>query len=179
MTDAAVRDGQGASVELVRGSAPGTQISLSTPSGLSTLLTADQAADISRISGIVAGTPAPAGPALDELTPIVDDAGIRMHVVGVADADTSALADLATRSGGLSPAQATAVGEIDAVTHAIRRRFRAIATVDGPGPQDVTLTLGDRTYTTALDIAAPRPLRPRRSPASGPRRAALRARRHP
>ena len=57
MTDQAVTDGQGASIELIRGSAPGTQISLSTPSGLSTLPTTDQAANISRISGIVSGAP--------------------------------------------------------------------------------------------------------------------------
>ena len=105
---------------------------------------------------VVAGTTFPAGPALDELTRVVDDArDPRPRRGAPPDVDAGAIVDLATRSGGLSPVLPTPVGEIDAVTRAIRDRFRATATVDGPGVHDVTLTLGDRTYTTALDIAAP------------------------
>ncbi len=57
MSREAVVAGQGASVELVRLTGEGTQISLSTPSGLLTALTTDRAANIARISGIVAGSP--------------------------------------------------------------------------------------------------------------------------
>src|SRR5688500_9550553 len=57
VTRDAVQDAQGASVELVRGVAAGTQVSLSTPSGLATVPTADAAANISRISAITAGAP--------------------------------------------------------------------------------------------------------------------------
>ena len=57
MTPEAVNDGQGAAVELVRNTGEGTQISLSTPSGLRTAPTTDRDANIARIAGIVAGAP--------------------------------------------------------------------------------------------------------------------------
>ena len=57
VTPAALNDAQGASVELVRLSGDGAQISLSTPSGLQTAPTNDEEASIARISGIVAGSP--------------------------------------------------------------------------------------------------------------------------
>ena len=52
-----VTESQGASVELVRNTGDGTQISLSTPSGMQSAPTTDREANIARISGIVAGSP--------------------------------------------------------------------------------------------------------------------------
>ena len=52
-----VQDAQGASVELVRNVGEGTQIALSTPSGLQSTLTSDRRANIARIAGITAGAP--------------------------------------------------------------------------------------------------------------------------
>jgi hypothetical protein len=49
---------QGAAVELVRNSLSGIEVSLGTPSGLRTALTADREATIARVSGITAGSPA-------------------------------------------------------------------------------------------------------------------------
>ena len=54
---AAINDFQGASVELVRLAGDGTQISLSTPSGLQTAPTTDEDASLARLAGIVAGSP--------------------------------------------------------------------------------------------------------------------------
>ena len=48
---------QGAAVELVRNIGEGTQIALSTPSGLQTAPTTDRDANIARIAGITAGAP--------------------------------------------------------------------------------------------------------------------------
>ena len=182
-----VQDSQAASVELVRNLADGTQVGLSTPSGLSTLLTPDADANISRISGIVAGAPDvlplpnlvldaarrlaaapfpdrhlvvilgttfPDGPILDELSRIVAETGMHVHVVGAADLDAGGIARLADQSGGLNPVLPTPVGEIDAVTRAIRNRIRATATVDGPGAHAVSLTIGGDTFTAGLDVPA-------------------------
>jgi hypothetical protein len=49
---------QGAAVELVRNTSDGIEVSLGTPSGLRTALTADRDANIARIAGITAGSPA-------------------------------------------------------------------------------------------------------------------------
>ena len=49
---------QGAAVELVRNSRGGVDVSLGTPSGMRTALTADREANIARIAGITAGSPA-------------------------------------------------------------------------------------------------------------------------
>ena len=49
---------QGAAVELVRNSRDGIEVSLGTPSGLRTALTSDRDANIARIAGITAGSPA-------------------------------------------------------------------------------------------------------------------------
>ena len=55
---AVVTELQGASVELVRNSGDGIQMSLGTPSGLRTALTSDRDANVARIAGITAGAPA-------------------------------------------------------------------------------------------------------------------------
>jgi hypothetical protein len=58
-TDSAVVAGsQGAAVELVRNVSDDIEISLGTPSGLRTALTADRGANIARVAGITAGAPA-------------------------------------------------------------------------------------------------------------------------
>jgi hypothetical protein len=49
---------QGAAVELVRNTRRGIDVSLGTPSGLRTALTSDRDANIARIAGITAGSPA-------------------------------------------------------------------------------------------------------------------------
>ena len=55
---AVVSELQGASVELVRNSGDGIRLSLGTPSGLRTAVTTDRDANIARIAGITAGSPA-------------------------------------------------------------------------------------------------------------------------
>jgi hypothetical protein len=55
---AAVTALQGAAVELVRNTRSGVDVSLGTPSGLRTALTSDRDANIARIAGITAGSPA-------------------------------------------------------------------------------------------------------------------------
>ena len=58
INSAVVTELQGASVELVRNSGDGIQMSLGTPSGLRTALTSDRDANAARIAGITAGAPA-------------------------------------------------------------------------------------------------------------------------
>ncbi len=188
MSDQAVQAGQGASVELIRNVGPGTQVSLSTPSGLLTALTTDQAASIARISGIVAGSPDviklpdlvvnaaqrlaaapvadrhlvvalgttfPDGPQLQALRDVIIAAGIRLDVVASSGLDTGPIAELATASGGMSPVLPQPVGEMDAVTQAIRDRYHVSASVDGPGPHDVALNVGGQTFSATLEIPVP------------------------
>ena len=45
------------------------------------------------------------------------------------------------------------VGEMDAVTQAIRDRYHVTGTVDGPGTHDVTLSVGGQAFTTQVDVA--------------------------
>ena len=187
MSDQAVQDGQGASVELIRNVGPGARVSLSTPSGMLTALTTDQQASLARIAGIVAGSPDvmklpdlvvdaaqrlaaapvadrhlvvvlgsafPDGPQLQALRNIIIPAGIRLDVVGASGLDTGPIAELATASGGISPVLPSPVGEMDAVTQAIRDRYHVTATVDGPGPHDVALNVGGQPFGATLDIPA-------------------------
>jgi hypothetical protein len=58
LAPAAVARLQGAAVELVRDAPDGVQVSLGTPSGLRTALTPDRAANIARVAGVTAGSPA-------------------------------------------------------------------------------------------------------------------------
>jgi hypothetical protein len=58
LSPAAVTELQGAAVELVRNSTDGVRVSLGTPSGLRTALTPDRDANIARLAGITAGSPA-------------------------------------------------------------------------------------------------------------------------
>jgi hypothetical protein len=190
LTPAVVNEGQGASVELVRNTGDGTQISLSTPSGMQTALTTDRDANIARISGIVAGSPdvvklpdllvdaarrlaaapvkdrhlvavigttIPDGPQLQALRGIVIPAGIRLHVVAAPGVEVGPIAGLAAESGGIDPVLPKPVGEIDAVTQAIRDRYRVTATVDGAGEHDVALAVGGQTFGAALDVPTPPP----------------------
>jgi hypothetical protein len=190
LTPAAVNEGQGASVELVRNTGDGTQISLSTPSGMQTALTTDRDANIARISGIVAGSPdvvklpdllvdaarrlaaaplrdrhliavlgttIPDGPQLQALRDIVIPAGIRLDVVAAPGVEVGPIAGLAVESGGIDPVLPKPVGEIDAVTQAIRDRYRVTATVDGAGEHDVALAVGGQTFGAALDVPTPPP----------------------
>jgi hypothetical protein len=190
LTPAAVNEGQGASVELVRNTGDGTQISLSTPSGMQTALTTDRDANIARISGIVAGSPdvvklpdllvdaarrlaaAPLrdrhlvavlgttvsdGPQLQALRDIVIPAGIRLDVVAAPGVEVGPIAGLAVESGGIDPVLPKPVAEIDAVTQAIRDRYRVTATVDGAGEHDVSLAIGGQTFGAELDVPTPPP----------------------
>jgi hypothetical protein len=187
MSDQAVQDGQGASVELIRNVGAGTQVSLSTPSGLTTELTTDQQASLARIAGIVGGSPDvvklpnlvvdaakrlaaapladrhlvvvlgtafPDGTQLQTLRDTIVPARIRLDVVAASGLDTGPLADLAVASGGISPVLEKPVGEMDAVTQAIRDRYHVTATVDGPGPHDVALNVGGQLFGSTLDVPA-------------------------
>jgi hypothetical protein len=58
LSPAVVTELQGAAVEFVRNSTEGVRVSLGTPSGLRTALTPDRDANIARIAGVTAGSPA-------------------------------------------------------------------------------------------------------------------------
>src|SRR5215217_2848652 len=185
LTPEAVTESQGASVELVRNTGDGTQISLSTPSGLQTAPTVDRDANIARISGIVAGAPDvvalpnllidaatrlaamptpdrhlvlvigttfPETTAVQSLRDVIIPARIRLDVVAATGLDPGPIDDLAIESGGLSPVLPKPVGEMDAVTEAIRDRYHVTGTVDGPGTHNVTLNVDGRTFAAQVEV---------------------------
>ena len=94
---------------------------------------------------------------MQALRDVIIPAGIRLDVVAATGLDPGALDDLAIESGGLSPVLPKPVGEMDAVTQAIRDRYHVAGTVDGPGAHDVTLNVGGQTFTSPVDVPARRP----------------------
>jgi hypothetical protein len=113
---------------------------------------------------VVLGSAFPDGPQLQALRDIIIPAGVRLDVVAASGLDSGPIAELATASGGISPVLPKPVGEMDAVTQAIRDRYHVSATVDGPGPHDVALNVGGQTFGATLDI----PVAPAAAPATTP-----------
>ena len=109
LSPAAVTELQGAAVELVRNSTDGVRVSLGTPSGLRTALTPDRDANIARLAGITAGSPAVVdlpNVLVDTVAELASSPTVDRHAVVVLgapviadDAQLAALAAALTESG--------------------------------------------------------------------------------
>ncbi len=108
---------------------------------------------------LAVGRPISETPTLRELADIVDRANIRLHVVADPGIETGAIASLAEETGGVAGQGQTMLADIDAVTAAIVHRVRVAATVDGPGPLPLALTVGGDRYTAEVDVPAGPPTR--------------------
>jgi hypothetical protein len=108
---------------------------------------------------LVLGRPISEDPTLRELADIVERANIRLHVVADPSIETGTIASLAEETGGVAGQGETMLADIDAVTAAIAHRVRVTATVDGPGPLPLALTVSGDRYTAEVDVPAAPPTR--------------------
>jgi hypothetical protein len=108
---------------------------------------------------LAVGRPVSENPTLRELSDIVERANIRLHVVADPGIETGAIASLAEETGGVAGQGETMLADMDAVTAAIVHRVRVVATVDGPGPLPLALTLDGERFTTEVDVPAAPPAR--------------------
>ncbi len=166
LSPAAVAQMQGATVELIRNSTDGVQVSLGTPSGLRTALTPDRDANIARIAGITAGSPAVVelpDVLIDTVAELASSPAQDRHAVVVlgaaAVADDAQLAELSaalTESGAAlhvvapSPVEA---GVLDRIARAsggdVSTSTEVLASVDA-----VTARISDR-YRVVATVAEP------------------------
>ena len=109
---------------------------------------------------LVLGRPISEKPTLRELADIVERANIRLHVVADPGIETGAIAALAEETGGLASEGEAMLAEVDQVTAAVAHRVRVAATVDGPGPLPLALTLGGERFATEVDVPEAPPTRP-------------------
>ncbi len=101
---------------------------------------------------VVLGTTIPDGAEVQAVRDVIIPAGIRLDVVAATGLDPGGIDDLAVESGGISPLLPKPLGEMDAITQAISNRYHVAATVDGPGPHDVTLNVGGQAFTAEVDV---------------------------
>jgi hypothetical protein len=159
---------QGAAVELVRNSRTGIEVSLGTPSGMRTALTADREANIARISGITAGSPA-----VVSLTDVVTDTVAELatsrsadrHAVVVlggavdtAESDLAGIRDALTASGTVLHVVAPTTSDAEALSRLAERSGGEVSTspevlaaVDG-----VTAMISNR-YRVVANVAGDGP----------------------
>ena len=138
---AAVTSSQGAAVELVRNSRDGIEVSLGTPSGLRTALTSDREANIARIAGITAGSPAVVrlpDVITDTIAELAASKATDRHAVvvlgGAVDAADSALAgisDALTGSGTVLHVVAPATADAGALRRMAERSGGQVSTSPG------------------------------------------------
>jgi hypothetical protein len=166
-TESAVVTGlQGAAVELVRNVSEGIRISLGTPSGLRTALTADRGANIARIAGITSGAPAvlPLPDVLSEtVAELASSRASDRHAVVVLGAEVAAdaarlaplgaeLAESGTTLHLVAPENVTADALARLATRTggtVRRVPETLAAMD-----DVTVTISKRYRVTFRLTAA-------------------------
>jgi hypothetical protein len=101
---------------------------------------------------VVLGRPIAEGPPLRELADVAAAADIRVHVVADPGVDDGAMARIAEETGGLAAGADAMLAEVDQVTAAIAHRVRVAATVTGPGPHQLVLTLNGTRFVAEVDI---------------------------
>ena len=158
---AAVTSSQGAAVELVRNSRDGIEVSLGTPSGLRTALTSDREANIARIAGITAGSPAVVrlpDVITDTIAELAASKATDRHAVvvlgGAVDAADSALAgisDALTGSGTVLHVVAPATADAGALRRMAERSGGQVSTSPGvlSAVDEVTSSISNRYRVVA------------------------------
>jgi hypothetical protein len=170
VTPAVVTTLQGAAVELVRNSRGGIEVSLGTPSGLRTALTSDRDANIARIAGITAGSPA-----VVALTDVVTDTIAELatsdatdrHAVVVlggavdaADADLAGINDALTASGAVLHVVAPTTTDAGALSRIAERSGGQVSASPEvlSAVDEVTAMISNR-YRVVASVAAAGPHR--------------------
>jgi hypothetical protein len=161
---------QGAAVELLRNSRGGIEVSLGTPSGLRTALTSDRDANMARIAGITAGSPAVV-PLTDVVTDTVAElaAGeatdrhavvVLGDAVDAADAELTGITDALTASGTVLHVVAPATSDAGALRRVAERSGGDVSTSPEvlAAVDEVTAMISNR-YRIVATVAAAGPHR--------------------
>ena len=82
---------------------------------------------------VVLGTTFPDGAEVQAVRDVIIPAGIRLDVVAATGLDPGGIDDLAVESGGISPVLPKPLGEMDAITQAIRNRYHVAGDGRRPG----------------------------------------------
>ncbi len=99
-----------------------------------------------------------AGADLAQLQAALGRAGVRLHVVSTGTRVDPAVASLAAATGGsaVAPGPGGFLAAVDALTTSLTGQYRLEVRLPEPGRHTVELTVGPRTYQTAVDVAAAR-----------------------
>ena len=99
-----------------------------------------------------------AGATLAPLQDSLARAGVRLHVLSTGTRVDPAVASLAAAVGGsaVAPGPGGFLAAVDALTRSLTGQYRLEVRLPQPGRHTVDLTVGPRTYQTAVDVAAAR-----------------------
>jgi integrase len=99
-----------------------------------------------------------AGATLAPLQDALGRAGVRLHVLSTGTRVDPAVASLAAAVGGsaVAPGPGGLLAAVDALTKSLTGQYRLEVRLPQPGRHTVELTVGPRTYQTAVDVTAAR-----------------------